>query len=111
MAKRQQLRIGFIGAGSIADLQLKLLEERTDVEVCAFADVNAQVLEARQQQFPDATTWPDYLRMLKDCALDAVSVCTPNKLHARPTIAALRSGCHVMVENPWPCKSGKPGKW
>jgi UDP-N-acetyl-2-amino-2-deoxyglucuronate dehydrogenase len=32
--------------------------------------------------------------------IDVVSVCTPNGLHAAHTIAALRSGCHVLCEKP-----------
>jgi predicted dehydrogenase len=38
--------------------------------------------------------------MLKKVKPDAVSVCTPNGLHAPATIAALKAGAHVMVEKP-----------
>lgn len=33
-------------------------------------------------------------------AIDVVAVCTPNGLHARHTIEALKSGCHVLCEKP-----------
>jgi predicted dehydrogenase len=38
--------------------------------------------------------------MLEKEDLDAVDICTPNYLHAPMTIAALRSGLHVMCEKP-----------
>jgi predicted dehydrogenase len=41
--------------------------------------------------------WDDLLAEVK---LDAVSVCTPNGVHAPATIAALNAGCHVITEKP-----------
>jgi predicted dehydrogenase len=38
--------------------------------------------------------------MLEDVRMDIVSVCTPNYMHKDPTVAALKAGCHVMVEKP-----------
>lgn len=32
--------------------------------------------------------------------IDAVSVCSPNRLHAEQTIAALEAGRHGLVERP-----------
>ncbi len=106
--KRQQrpsettppLRVAFIGAGSIADLHLRLLEKRNDVNITAFADVNERVLDQRRAQFPSAGIFANYKQMLSQDKPDAVCVCTPNKLHAAPTIDALRAGCHVLVEKP-----------
>jgi predicted dehydrogenase len=38
--------------------------------------------------------------MLAKESLDAVSVCTPNGLHATNSIDALNAGCHVLCEKP-----------
>jgi predicted dehydrogenase len=38
--------------------------------------------------------------MLCNAELDAVTIATPTHLHARMAIAALRAGCHVMLEKP-----------
>lgn len=102
MARRQKktLRIGFIGAGGIADLQLRLLARRQDVSVVALADVNPDTLERQRQAWPDAATYTDYVKMLRSEKLDAVSVCTPNILHMQPTIDALKAGHHVLCEKP-----------
>lgn len=92
--------MGFIGAGGIADLQLRLLAERQDVIIVALADVNPDTLEHRAQALPDAVLHRDYTQMLRSEKLDATSVCTPNILHMQPTIDALKTGHHVLCEKP-----------
>lgn len=98
--KNKILRIGFIGAGGIADLQLKCLAKRRDVVVQALADVSEETLDRRRLELPDAQMYTDYRDMLSTERLDAISVCTPNILHAQPTIDALKSGHHVLCEKP-----------
>lgn len=99
-AKKTRLRVGFIGAGDIAELQMTKFASRPDVDLVAFTDLNEQSLEKSQASYPDAAIYTDYKRMLKQETLDAVSVCTPNRFHAEPTIAALKAGCHVLCEKP-----------
>ncbi|MEE4280525.1 MAG: Gfo/Idh/MocA family oxidoreductase, partial [Pseudomonadales bacterium] len=98
--KNRRLRVGFIGAGDIAELQMAKFASRADVELVAFADLNEKSLAKRQAIYPDAAVYTDYKQMLKQQTLDAVSVCTPNRFHAEPTIAALKAGCHVLCEKP-----------
>jgi len=99
-ASNKILRVGFIGAGDIAELQMAKFASRQDVDLVAFADLNEQSLAQRQNLYPDASVYTDYKQMLKSHKLDAVSVCTPNRFHAEPTIAALKAGCHVLCEKP-----------
>jgi predicted dehydrogenase len=98
--RKKPLRIGFIGAGGIAELQLRLLAKRQDVIIVALADVNPDTLEHRAQALPDAALYRDHTQMLRSEKLDAVSVCTPNILHMQPTIDALKAGHHVLCEKP-----------
>ncbi|XOV82486.1 MAG: Gfo/Idh/MocA family protein [bacterium] len=98
--QQTRLRMGFIGAGDIAALQMAKFASREDVELVAFTDVNEQILAKRQASYPAAAIYTDYRKMLKQQSLDAVSVCTPNRFHAEPTIAALKAGCHVLCEKP-----------
>ncbi len=102
------LRIAFIGAGGIAQAQVDHLAKIPGVTVVAAADVGAKAVESfaakvvSSKAGSDVRTYDDPAKLLKAEAgtLDAVSVCTPNGLHAVGTIAALKAGCHVLVEKP-----------
>ena len=101
MAKQNKLlRLGFIGTGGISDLQLAQFARRNDVSIVALSDISAVNLAKRHTLYPQTKTYTDYKKMLAAEHLDAVSVCTPNRFHAAPTIAALKAGCHVLCEKP-----------
>lgn len=95
-----KLRVAFIGAGGIARVHMKHLTKYSDTEVVAAADVSDAALQKAKQEYNIANLYSDWKEMLKKEKPDAVSVCTPNGMHAEPTIAALQSGCHVLVEKP-----------
>ncbi len=93
------LRIGFIGAGGIFHAHARNLKPIPGVELVAAADIDAK-RTAAMEQYGITGRYSDYREMLKREALDAVSVCTPNGLHAEHAIAAAKAGCHVLVEKP-----------
>ena len=93
-------KIAFIGAGFIARLQMKHCKPLHNVEFCGVADPSELSLKKMAEEYPDVRQFADYKQMLSDVACDAVSVCTPNGLHAENTIAALEAGRHVLVEKP-----------
>jgi len=96
----KSLRIGFIGTGGIARYQMSLLKKIEGVEIVAVSDVNEKAIEATKKEYQIDKTFTDWKDLVKMKDLDAVSVCTPNKLHYEPTVAALQSGKHVLVEKP-----------
>src|SRR4051794_36853361 len=94
-------RVGFIGSGGISRTQMGYLKKIEDVDITAAADVSEGALQKAREQFNIPRTYADYKEMLaKETDLDAVSVCTPNGLHAENTVAALEAGKHVLVEKP-----------
>jgi predicted dehydrogenase len=94
-------RVGFIGSGGISRTQMSYLKKIEDVEITAAADVSEGALQKAREMYNIPRTYSDYKEMLaKETDIDAVSVCTPNGLHAENTIAALEAGKHVMVEKP-----------
>lgn len=99
MATRK-LRYGFIGAGGIAGAHLRDLVRREDVELVAMADVSEAAMHRHKEQFGISGMYAEWPEMLAAEQLDAVSVCTPNKLHEQPVIDALNAGCHVLCEKP-----------
>ena len=99
MAKKK-LRVAFIGAGGIAGAHMRQYAEMDDVEMVAMADVLPDGMKKWADQYGIEQSFSDYKEMLRKVKPEAVSVCTPNGLHAETTIAALRAGAHVLVEKP-----------
>ncbi len=103
MSARRQLpvRIGIIGAGSIARLHFQAYRELPElVELRSIHDVAAPRAEALHELAPDATVWADLEAMLQDSSLDAVDVCVPHDEHARVAILAAGAGKSVFLEKP-----------
>src|SRR5689334_16750535 len=100
-AASKPFRVGFIGAGGIAGTHMKYLKAMSGVEITAAADIFQKNLDKARTEYGVQRTYEDYKDMLKkETEIEAISVCTPNGLHAANTIAALEAGKHVMVEKP-----------
>lgn len=95
-----KVRVAVIGCGSISKHRhIPEYAANSNAELVAFVD---PVIE-RAQQFADTyggKAYSDYETMLAEVKPDAVSVCTPNALHAPMSIAAAKAGAHVLVEKP-----------
>ncbi|WP_421383966.1 Gfo/Idh/MocA family protein [Bacillus salacetis] len=96
----KKIKIGVIGCGSIA--QHRHLPEYMNnkyVEIAAVCDI----VEERVQKVADqygARGYTQYEELLANADVEAVSICTPNYLHAPITVAALKAGKHVLCEKP-----------
>ena len=71
----------------------------SNVELVAFVDPIIERAE-HYAQLHGGKAYSNYADMLKAEKVDAVSVCTPNYLHAEISIAAANAGAHVLVEKP-----------
>ena len=100
MAKAKKVRVGFIGAGGIARHQMGFLLKMDDVEIVAAADISEASLAESKTLVPKLETFADYKEMLATAKIDAVSICTPNYLHAQPAVDAAAAGKHILVEKP-----------
>lgn len=99
MAKKK-LRVGVIGCGAIGQRRhLPEYAARNDVEIAGVADIKLSRAKEAAELFGAGEAFKDYKDLLK-LELDAVSVCTPNYLHAPMSIDALRAKCHVLCEKP-----------
>jgi predicted dehydrogenase len=94
------LKIGIIGTGGIAQAHLPALKKIQGVEVVAACDIREEALRSTAQKFEIPKTFHDYNDLLALKEVKAVSICTPNHVHAAPTIAAFKAGKHVIVEKP-----------
>jgi myo-inositol 2-dehydrogenase/D-chiro-inositol 1-dehydrogenase len=93
------LRVGFAGAGAIAEHHLGVLREQPGVVIAAICDVDGRRADAMAEQ-TGASSFSDWKAMLAVEQLDALFVCTPPLHHARPAVAALAAGLPVYLEKP-----------
>jgi UDP-N-acetylglucosamine 3-dehydrogenase len=95
-----KLKIAVIGCGSIAKHRhLPEYAANGNVEIAALCDI----IEGRAEELArkyQGKSYTNYEELLADKEIDAVSVCTPNYLHAPISIAALNAGKHVLCEKP-----------
>ncbi len=100
-SRTRKARLGFIGAGWWATTNhMPLLAARRDVEMVSVCGLDPAVLERCRRDFGFAQATADYRELLRQ-DLDGVVIASPHPLHAEHALAALRAGCHVLVEKPF----------
>lgn len=99
------LKVGLIGAGSIAGAHVAAYRNHPD-QVCLAAVCDVQA-EAALQRAADAgltassrTIYTDAAAMLAQAEIDAVDICTAHHLHEPLALAAIQAGKHVLLEKP-----------
>ncbi len=94
------LKIALTGTGYIAKFHAKAAQKLPDVELAAVVNHRPKSMAAFAAEFDIPRQYTTIEALLQDGGVDAISVNTPNYLHAPQTIAALEAGAHVMVEKP-----------
>jgi predicted dehydrogenase len=95
-----RVRIGIIGVGNIATLNVPGYLAHDNCDVVALCDPRADVLERRAQEWKVDRTYTEIEALLADPDIDAVEILGPTPLHAEHVIAAARAGKHVSVQKP-----------
>lgn len=97
----KKIKVGIIGAGDISRNQhIPAYKKFAEVDLAALCDVNRPLAEKLAAESGISKVYDDPAKMLAAEKPDAVSICTPNWLHAPQTIMALKAGCHVLCEKP-----------
>ncbi|OAS15214.1 Gfo/Idh/MocA family protein [Paenibacillus oryzisoli] len=95
-----KIKVAVVGCGSISKHRhIPEYASNANVELVAFVDPIIERAE-HYAQLHGGKAYSNYTDMLKAEKVDAVSVCTPNYLHAEISIAAANAGAHVLVEKP-----------
>lgn len=95
--KEGPLALGLIGVGGRGADNLAGVAGENIVALC---DVDSGHLATAATAFPKASRFVDYQQMIREVALDAVVISTPDHTHAPATLAALRAGLDVYCEKP-----------
>jgi predicted dehydrogenase len=96
----KRLRVGFLGAGRIADLQCLGYLEHPNAEIAAVCDLDEPLARERAEAWGAARVYTDAEKLLTDPEIDAVEILTPHHLHADQAVAALEAGKHVSLQKP-----------
>ncbi|AIQ57833.1 Gfo/Idh/MocA family protein [Paenibacillus borealis] len=95
-----KIKVAVIGCGTISKKRhIPEYAANPNVELVAFCDPVLERAEGFAEHY-GGRAYTCYEEMLKSEKPDAVSVCTPNVLHAPCAIAAANAGAHVLVEKP-----------
>ena len=92
-------RIAFIGAGGIAHRHIGVLEQMDDVEIVAFADLDADRARDAAARV-GARSFADAAEMITTCGPDALYICVPPFAHGEPERLAIDHDLPFFVEKP-----------
>jgi myo-inositol 2-dehydrogenase/D-chiro-inositol 1-dehydrogenase len=93
-------RIGIVGAGNIASLNVAGYLEDPRCEVAAVCDPVEGRAAAAAEAWGAGASYTDLDAMLADPGIDAVEILTPTHLHHDHVLAALAAGKHVSCQKP-----------
>jgi len=97
---KKPIRTAVLGTGFMGRVHLEALRRVEFVEAVAIAGRNAEAARRLGAGFSIPTIATDYRDVLRDPAIDAVHICTPNAQHFPMAKDALQAGKHVICEKP-----------
>lgn len=102
VAPSDKLNIAGIGVGGKGTSDLASFAESKQVNIVALCDVDDREAKKSRESFPKAPYYHDFRIMLEKegDTIDAVSVSTPDHMHAVAAYAAMERGKHVYVQKP-----------
>jgi predicted dehydrogenase len=95
----QPTRIGFVGAGMVAELHAAAISRSGSACLAGVFDPDAQ-LAARRSASWSCTPFATFDSMISSDDVDAVFVLSPTERHIEQARAALLAGKHLLVEKP-----------
>lgn len=97
----KKVKVAVIGCGTIAkSAHIPAYMGNELAEIKYFCDIIPERAEAMVKQYGCGKAVVDYHDILGDSEIEAVSVCTPNNMHAQISIDFLRAGKNVLSEKP-----------
>jgi predicted dehydrogenase len=94
------IKTAIFGTGFMGRVHLEAVRRLEPVEAVAIAGRNAEAARRLGAGFSIPTITTDYREVLRDPAIDAVHICTPNAQHFPMVKDALQAGKHVLCEKP-----------
>jgi predicted dehydrogenase len=101
------IKLAIAGTGYISKVHAQAAKSLPDVELVAVVNHRAESMAEFAHKFGITRQYTSVEDLLDDGNVDAISINTPNYLHAPQSIAALTAGVHVMVEKPIAMNAGE----
>ncbi|WP_153558307.1 Gfo/Idh/MocA family protein [Roseimaritima sediminicola] len=97
-----RLQVASIGVGAMGGRTMDSVASHGQVQITALCDVDSNYLGAAAKKYPDASQHRDWREMLAERAdkFDAVTIGTPDHMHAAPAVTAIRDHKHVYLQKP-----------
>ncbi|MGI6716043.1 MAG: Gfo/Idh/MocA family protein [Eubacteriales bacterium] len=96
-----KIKVGIIGCGTIANnAHIPAYLNNPEVEIKYFCDIIPEKAKAAVEKYKCGIAVTDYKEIIADPEVEAVSVCTPNKMHSIISCDCLMGGKHVLCEKP-----------
>lgn len=101
-APSDTLYVAGIGVGGKGESDIAMFAKSGKATISYLCDVDDRRAATSVKNFPKATYYRDYREMLdkEHKHIDAVSVSTPDHMHAVQAMAAMQLGKHVYVQKP-----------
>ncbi len=91
---------GVIGAGLWGEFHALVYSHHPDATLAAVCDSNAARAQDIARAYGAARWYTDYRDLLADPAVAAVTIATPDHLHAEIGVAAAQAGKDILMEKP-----------
>jgi predicted dehydrogenase len=94
------IKTAIIGTGFMGRVHLEAVQRVENVEAAGIAGRNKEAVQRLGAAFSVPITTSDYRELLRDRAIEAVHITTPNAQHFSMAKEALEAGKHVLCEKP-----------
>src|SRR5256885_1678393 len=94
------IRTAILGTGFMGRVHLEAVQRVESVEAAGIFGRNPEATARLAAGFSVPKSTSDYREVLRDPAIDAVHICTPNAQHFAMAKEALQAGKHVLCEKP-----------
>ena len=101
-APNSMLQVACIGVGGMGGATMKNVASQPKVKIVALCDLDERSLGPATTTYPDASRHRDWRELLAAHAekFDAVTISTPDHMHASPAVTALRAKKHLYLQKP-----------
>ncbi|MCL2834869.1 MAG: Gfo/Idh/MocA family oxidoreductase [Treponema sp.] len=96
----EKIKMAIIGAGTWGTAHAAIFKGHYMAETLAVCDADKGKAERAAKEFGIPKVYTDYRAMLKEIPCDAVSIVTPDHLHADIAVACAEAGKHMLIEKP-----------